>query len=64
MLIFYITALSNTDVLYGFERSTLEVSETVSNIEVCIITFNPGLNEPFDGTIEFQVESLPGAAGL
>ena len=52
------------DVLFGFERTELEVSEAAGDFDICVVVFNPGQSDDLEATISFMIVSQPGTAGL
>lgn len=54
---------SSADVLFGFERTELEVNEAAGDFEICVLVFNPGPDDALEATINFAIVSRPGTAG-
>lgn len=52
------------DVLFGFERTELEVNEAAGDFEICVVVFNPGQSSDLDANVSFTIVPQPGTAGL
>lgn len=52
------------DVVFGFERTELEVSEAAGDFEICVVVFNPGQSDALEATVSFMIVPQPGTAGL
>lgn len=58
-----IHAFRLADVIFGFERTELEVGEEEGSVEVCVVVFNPGQMDALEATITFNLQPQPGTAG-
>ena len=52
------------DVLFGFERTEIELDEAAGDFQLCVLVFNPGPDDILEATIDFIIVSQSGTAGL